>query len=175
MCRLTNQEFYCSFLWCLEFWILKTALAEYGMYTINYMAQLTFCHFHKFSWTYWIFRLRGNHLDFPEHILMVASDRLIHDLEAVIKEKKSCSWNPGTFFTNYAMGAHFQVKLRSEACHLDFQNYIPQQAVWKELLWNMHNMKVSGGVCVLKIAGIYSLTGALKTYALLFQFFFKPN
>ena len=131
--------------------------------------------FTSFAWTYWIFRLRGNHLDFPELMLMVASDRLIHDLEAVIKEKRSCSWNPGTFFTNYPMGAHFQVKLRSEACHLDFQNYIPQQAVWKELLWNMHNMKVSGGVCVLKIAGKYSLTGALKTHALLFQFFFQTK
>ena len=131
------------------------------------MVQLTFCHFHKFSWTYWIFRLRGSHLDFPEHILMVVSDRLIHDLEAVIKEKKSCSWNPGSFLQT-AMGAHFQVKLSMPS---RLSENISKQAVWKELLWNMHNMNVSGGVCVLKIAGIYSLTGALKTHA--FSIFFS--
>ena len=70
------------------------------------------------------------------------------------------------------MGAHFQVKLSMPS---RLSENISKQAVWKELLRNMHNMNVSGGVCVLKIAGIYSLTGALKTHALLFQFFFQTK
>ena len=41
--------------------------------------------------------------------------------------------------------------------------YIAKQAVLKELLWNSHKIKICGGVFVLKLAGMYPFTGALKT------------
>lgn len=40
--------------------------------------------------------------------------------------------------------------------------YIPEQAVFKELLWNFYSR-----VCVLKIGRVYSFKGALKTHVLL--------
>ena len=39
---------------------------------------------------------------------------------------------------------------------------IPEQAVLKELLWNLYEIKVFSIVCILKMERMYSFTGAQK-------------
>ena len=80
-----------------------------------------------------MFSLLRSHLDFPEYVLMAVFYRFIHNLEVAIKDKKSYFSNLGKIFLG-AGGSHLKVKLRAEACHLDFPEYIPEQVVLKELL-----------------------------------------
>ena len=47
--------------------------------------------------------------------------------------------------------------------------YIPEQAVQKEMLQSFNKINDRGGICILKIASIYSFTGTLKAHVLLFQ------
>ena len=83
--------------------------------------------------------------------------------ENLNKKKKTCS------YTNYLWKtAHFQVKLGSEACYRDFQKkYNP--VVYKQLLWNLYNLKICGRVCIFKITRIYWFAGALKTHFFTFS------
>ena len=67
----------------------ETALTEWKMYGINNEAQFTFCNLQKLVFVN-ILNAYGSHLDFPEHIFMTASYRLVSSLE-VIKGKKMCS------------------------------------------------------------------------------------
>ena len=92
--------------------------------------------------------------------------RFIHNLEAVIKNNKRYSWNLGKIFTKYLHGAHFKLKSRSNACHLHFQNLL-QNRLYRR---NFYEIKVSGGVYILKIARIFLFKGAFKT-----RFTFSKN
>ena len=76
-------------------------------------------------------------------------------------------------FARRRVGDHFQAKIRLEACHLDLLEYIQEQAVLKELLWDFHKIKVCGKVSILKMVKINSFIGALKTPVLLFQKYFQ--
>ena len=53
--------------------------------------------------------------------------------------------------------------------------YIPEQAMLKELLQNFHKIKIYGGVCTLKMVRMFSLIGALKTLVLLFEEYFRTK
>ena len=80
--------------------------------------------------------------------------RFIRNLEVAIKDREKYSSNLGKRLLGKGWEDHFEVKLRSEACHLDFQKIIPEQAVLKGLLY-FENCKDS--------------------LVLLFQKFFKPS
>ena len=69
------------------------------MYSINNVARFTFFHLKKLVFVN-ICNAYESHLDFPEHVFMTTSYRLISSLK-VIKGKKICSGNLGTIFTNY--------------------------------------------------------------------------
>ena len=69
--------------------------------------------------------LWGSHLQIPEHIWMDVSYRFIHSLVAAIKGKKRCSWIlevKAKILQRKCRGSSFLMKLRSEACHIDFQS-----------------------------------------------------
>ena len=51
------------------------------------MTQLSFCHLQKL--------VLGSHPDFPEYILMTASEKVIRNLDVVIKDKEGYSSNLG--------------------------------------------------------------------------------
>ena len=77
-----------------------------------------------------MFSLLRSHLDFPEYVLMAVFYRFIHNLEVAIKDKKSYFSNLGKIFWGGG-GSHLKVKLRAEACHLDFQNIFQNRLCWK--------------------------------------------
>ena len=87
-----------------------------------------------------MFSSLGSHLDFPEYILMAVFYRFIRNLEVAIKDREKYSSNLGKRLLGKGWEDHFEVKLRSEACHLDFQNIIPEQAV---LLCKVVNESIS--------------------------------
>ena len=57
------------------------------MYSINYMAQLTFSE-PVFLRTYLMFSSFSGHVDCPDYILMVVFYRFISNLEVAIKDKE---------------------------------------------------------------------------------------
>ena len=71
-----------------------------------------------------MFSSLGSKADFPEYILMIVSDRFIHNFEVAIKGWKKYATNLDKSFWGEGWEDHFEVKLRSEACHLDFQNIL---------------------------------------------------
>ena len=81
----------------------------------------------------------------------------------ILKQVGEVSFKPREKFAREGWEDHFEVKLRSEEFHLDFQNIFQNKLCWK----------VYRGVCILKIVRIYSFTGALKTHVLLFQKIFQ--
>ena len=75
---LIDHEFCYQFLKFMWFQTLKIALAEWKMYSINYMVQLTFYHLQKLVLGNIIsFRSLGSHVNFPQDVLMAAFYRFI--------------------------------------------------------------------------------------------------
>ena len=70
-----------------------------------------------------MFSSLASQVDFSEYILIAVLYRFIHNLEVFIKDSKEYSSNLGKIVVRgVGWEDHFEVKLRSEACHLDFQN-----------------------------------------------------
>ena len=69
-----------------------------------------------------MFSSLASQVDFSEYILIAVLYRFIHNLEVFIKDSKEYSSNLGKIVRGVGWEDHFEVKLRSEACHLDFQN-----------------------------------------------------
>ena len=79
-----------------------------------------------------MFSSLGSHLNFAEYFLMVVSCKFIRNLEVAIKARERYSSNLGKAFRGgVGMGDHFQVKLRSEVCYLDFQNIFQNRLCYK--------------------------------------------
>ena len=72
------------------------------------------------------------------------------------------------------MGGLFSSKIKIKNMSSRLSEYIPEQAVLKELL-NFYKIKVCTGVCILKMVRMYSFTGALKAPVLLFQSYFQTK
>ena len=66
------------------------------------------------------------------------------------------------FYKILAMGDHFQVKLKSETYHRNIRNIFQNSLYRKSCYEIFYKIKVSIGVYILKIARMYSFSGALK-------------
>ena len=115
-----------------------------------------------------MFSLLRSHLDFPEYVLMAVFYRFIHNLEVAIKDKKSYFSNLGKIFFGGG-GESFKSKVKSGGMPSRLSEYIPEQVVLKELLWNFHKIKVCGGVCILKVSRMHSFTGSFKNSSFTFS------
>ena len=105
---------------------------------------------------------------------MALSYRLIHNMEATIKDKEEHFSNLGKNLPGEGWEIiSSKIKIRGMPSWLS--EYIPEEAVLKELLWNFHKVKTCGGVCILKMVMMYSFTGALKTPGLIFQKYFQTK
>ena len=102
-----------------------------------------------------MFSSLDTNLNFPEYFLMAASYRFTRNLKVAIKDSEKYSSNLGKSLREDGWEDHFKLKLRSEACHLDFQNIFQNRLRWK----------VCGRVCTLNIVRMYSVTGTLRYYA----------
>ena len=89
----------------------------------------------------------------------------IRNLEVAIKNREKYSSDLGENLQGEVSKDHSEVKLTSEACHLDFNN----------IFQNKLCLKVGHGACILKIVRIYSFTGASKIHVLRFQKFFQTK
>ena len=64
----------------------------------------------------------GSHVDFPEYILMAVFYRFNRNLEIAIRDWEKYFSDLGKILQGEGWEDHFELKLRSEACHVDFQN-----------------------------------------------------
>ena len=65
-------------------------------------------------------------------------------------------------------GNSFSSKVKIWGMLWSLLEYIPEYAMYKQLLWNFNKIKVCGWVCILKIAKNHTFAGALKA-CFLFQ------
>ena len=110
----------------------------------------------------WLGSQLDSHLAFSEYILMALSYRLIRNMEATIKEEEELFWNLGKNLP----GEGWEIisnKIRVWDMPSRLLEYIPEEAVSRELLWSFHKIKTCGGVCILKMVSIYSFTDALNS------------
>ena len=91
------------------------------MYSINYMAQLTFYYLQKLVLGN-KFSSLGSHVDFPGYISIALKYRFIRNLEVVIRDREKSSSDQGKSLQMEGWEDHFEVKLRSETWQLHFQN-----------------------------------------------------
>ena len=60
----------------------------------------------------------------------------------------------------YLWGAHFVEKLRSQTCDRDYQNNFQKMLCKKNCYGIFIKYKSFGGICILKIVSMHSITGA---------------
>ena len=71
-----------------------------------------------------MFSSLGSHVDVPEFILMALFYRFIRNLQIAIRDRKKHTSELGNILQGKRWEDHFEVKLRSKTCYLDFQNIL---------------------------------------------------